>query len=166
MALTLADFAARCRDVLARDGGPAGRAEVAALLREALCDEVFVAAQFGPEAPERRVVYEDPQLGFCILAHEYKGAKESPPHDHAASWAIYGQAQGETAMSDWELVEPATPEQPGRVRWLRDYVLRPGDAHVYNEGDLHSPSRAGPTRLIRLEGTNLEKVRRLKYRPV
>ncbi|GAB3654655.1 cupin domain-containing protein [Ramlibacter alkalitolerans] len=166
MALTLADFAARCHAILARDGGPAGRAEVAAQLREALRDEAFVAAQFGPDAPERRVVYEDPQLGFCILAHAYQGAKESPPHDHASSWAIYGQAQGETAMSDWELVEPATPEQPGRVRWLREYVLRPGDAHVYNEGDLHSPSRAGPTRLIRIEGMNLENVRRLKYRPV
>lgn len=166
MALMLADFAARCRDILARDGGPAGRTEVAALLREALRDEAFVASQFGPEAPERRIVYEDPQLGFCILAHAYQGAKESPPHDHASSWAIYGQAQGETAMSDWELVAPATAEQPGRVRKLREYVLRPGDAHVYNEGELHAPSRAGPTRLIRLEGMNLQNVPRAKFRPL
>jgi hypothetical protein len=35
---------------------------------------------------------------------------------------------------------------------------------VYNEADLHSPGRAGPTRLIRIEGMNLEKVRRLKSR--
>ena len=166
MGLTLADFAARCRDILARDGGPAGRAEVAAVLREALRDPAFVAAQFAEDAPERRVVHEDPQLGFCILAHEYRGARESPPHDHAGSWAIYGQAQGETAMSDWELLEPATPQQPGRVRKLRDYVLRPGDAHVYNEGELHSPGRAGPTRLIRIEGTNMEKVQRAKYEEV
>ena len=165
MALTLAAFAAQCHAILARDGGPAGRAEVAAALREALRDEGFVAAQFGAEAPERRVVYQDPQLGFCILAHEYRGAKESPPHDHAHSWAIYGQAQGETSMSDWQVVEAPAGEQPGRVRKLRDYALRPGDAHVYNEGDVHSPGRAGPTRLIRIEGTNLEKVRRAKFRP-
>src|SRR5262245_20470122 len=62
VALTLPAFAARCREILARDNGPAGRAEVAAALREALRDEAFVAAQFGPGAPERRVVHEDPDL--------------------------------------------------------------------------------------------------------
>ena len=36
-------------------------------------------------------------------------------------------------------------------------------AHVYNEGDLHSPKRSGPTGLIRIEGTNMDKVKRLKY---
>jgi hypothetical protein len=165
MALTLANFAAQCREILGRRNDAGGRAEVAGLLREALRDSEFVEAQFGPHAPERKIVYEDPDLGFCILAHEYQGAKASPPHDHGPSWAIYGQARGETMMSDWVLVEPATPETPGRVRKLRDYKLTPGDAHVYNEGDLHSPSRTGPTRLIRLEGMNMEKVRRLKYRP-
>jgi hypothetical protein len=69
-------------------------------------------------------------------------------------------------MSDWELLEPATPEKPGKVRKTRTYKLTPGSAHVYNEGDLHSPSRAGATRLIRIEGTNMEKVKRLKYEAV
>ena len=39
-------------------------------------------------------------------------------------------------------------------------------AHVYNEGDLHSPRRDGPTRLIRVEGQNMDKVRRLRYEKV
>jgi predicted metal-dependent enzyme (double-stranded beta helix superfamily) len=165
MALTLASFAAQCRGILAAQDSPAGREKVASLLREALHDDAFVAAQFAGDAPERRIVYEDPDLGFCILAHEYRDARRSGPHDHGPSWAIYGQAQGETEMSDYALLAPATPEQPGRVRKTRDYVLGPGDAHVYNEGDLHSPERKGPTRLIRIEGTNMDKVSRLKYRP-
>ena len=33
----------------------------------------------------------------------------------------------------------------------------------YNEGDLHSPKRDGPTSLIRIEGTNMEKVKRFKF---
>ena len=37
---------------------------------------------------------------------------------------------------------------------------------MYNEGDLHSPWRTAPTRLIRLEGRNLDKVQRLRYEPV
>jgi hypothetical protein len=52
------------------------------------------------------------------------------------------------------------------VRRTRSYRLRPGDVHVYNEGDLHAPSRAGPTRLVRIEGTNMEKVARAKYEVV
>jgi hypothetical protein len=39
-------------------------------------------------------------------------------------------------------------------------------AHVYNDGDLHSPKRVGPTSLIRIEGTNMAKVKRFKYQPV
>ena len=66
-------------------------------------------------------------------------------------------------MSDWELLEPASEEKPGKVRKTRTYSLTPGMAYLYNEGDLHSPSRAGSTRLIRIEGKNMEKVKRLKY---
>ena len=74
-------------------------------------------------------------------------------------------AQGETEMSDWDLVERASADKPGKVRHRRTYKLVPGSAHLYNEGDLHSPSRAGPTWLIRIEGTNMERVKRLKYEP-
>jgi hypothetical protein len=87
----------------------------------------------------------------------------SPPHDHGPSWAIYGQARGETEMSDYELLEPASEAKPGKVRKIRTYKLTPGVAHVYNEGDLHSPTRTASTHLIRIEGVNMEKVRRLKY---
>lgn len=163
MGYTLEQFATRCHEILSADPGPAGRQQVCALLRDALQDRSFVAAQLGDDVPERKILYEDPALGFCILAHNYKGAKQSPPHDHGPSWAIYGQAEGSTLMSDWSLVEPAAETKPGKVRHVRDYSLEPGDAYLYNEGDLHSPRRDGPTRLIRLEGVNMDKVRRLRY---
>jgi hypothetical protein len=125
-----------------------------------------VAQHLGDDVPERKILFEDPELGFCILAHNNRGAKESAPHDHGPSWAIYGQAQGETLMNDWALVEPAAEGRPGKVRHARSYPLKAGMAHVYNEGDLHSPKREGPTRLIRIEGTNMDKVRRLAYQRV
>jgi hypothetical protein len=137
-----------------------------ALIQDVLKDEAFIATHLGDDGPERKILYEDPDLGFCILAHVYKRAKESQPHDHGPSWAIYGQARGQTVMSDWALVEPPTESTPGKVRHLRRYTLKPGMAHLYNEGDLHSPRRDGPTRLIRIEGTNMDKVRRLPYEKV
>jgi hypothetical protein len=51
----------------------------------------------------------------------------------------------------------------GKVRKTHSYPMRPGDVHVYNEGEVHAPSRSGPTRLVRVEGVNLEKVRRGAY---
>ena len=69
-------------------------------------------------------------------------------------------------MSDWALVEPATEDRPGKVRHVRDYALTPGMAYLYNEGDLHSPRRDGPTQLIRIEGMNMDGVRRANYEPV
>ena len=163
MAYTLQQFSAACRRILAEEPSVAGREKLCALLQAVLEDEAFIAAHLTDETPERKILYEDKQLGFCILAHSYQGAKASAPHDHGPSWAIYGQARGETEMSDWSLVARATPDKPGKVRHSRTYTLKPGMAHIYNEGDLHSPKRSGPTCLIRIEGTNMDKVTRLKY---
>jgi hypothetical protein len=63
-------------------------------------------------------------------------------------------------------VDPASTGQRAKVAKVREYKLVPGVAHVYNEGDVHAPSRAGPTRLVRIEGINLEGVRRGSYEPV
>jgi hypothetical protein len=165
MRYTIEQFSAACRRALAEHPGVEGRERVCALVQDVLKDDAFIAAHLQDDTPERKILYEDPELGFCILAHNYKGAKDSPPHDHGPSWAIYGQASGETVMSDWELLEPAAEDRPGKVRHVRNYTLTPGAAYLYNEGDLHSPRRNGPTRLIRVEGMNMDRVRRLKFEP-
>jgi len=166
MPITLASLARDCRHVLLSDNSPAGRARVAALVAEALRDPAFLRSQFAGTVPERKILYEDPDLGFCILAHEYHGARAGGPHDHGPSWAIYGQAEGETFMSDYVLAEPPVPGRPRKVRKARSYSLQPGDVHVYNEGEMHAPSRTGPGRLVRVEGTNMEKVARQQYEVV
>ena len=163
---TIEQFAAACHDILKTENNPAGRRKVCALLQEHLKDAQFVATYLPDGTPERKVLYEDPELGFCVLAHHYQGAKESSPHDHGPYWAIYGQARGETEMSDYSLLEPASPVKPGKVRKTRTYKLTPGVAHVYNEGDLHSPKRVDSTSLIRIEGKNMEKVKRYKFEMV
>ena len=166
MGASIEQFSSDCSKILNEEPGPAGRRKVCALLQDVLKDEQFVAATLTDDVPERKVLYEDPKLGFCILAHNYQGPKESAPHDHGPYWAIYGQGRGETSMTDWELVEPASEAKPGKVRKKKSYTLTPGTAYLYNEGDLHSPSRAGSTRLIRIEGRNMEQVKRLKFEAI
>jgi hypothetical protein len=160
---TLEQFAEECHRVLKKEPGPAGRMKVCALLEGVLKDRAFVERYVLPETAERKILYEDPELGFCILAHHYDGARTSNPHDHGPYWAIYGQAFGETIMSDFSLVEPAAEGKRGKVRFVRSYSLKPGMAHVYNEGDLHAPRREATTKLIRIEGRNLDKIRRFGY---
>ncbi len=166
MSQTIEQFGKACHDTLKAEPGPAGRKRVCGLLQEALKDEQFVNTYLTDQTPERKILYEDSELKFCVLAHHYRGAKESPPHDHGPSWAIYGQAHGETEMSDYELLEPASADKPGKVRKVRTYKLTPGVAHLYNEGDLHSPKRVSSTHLIRIEGVNMETVKRHKFVPV
>ena len=130
-------------------------------VERALKDPEFVATHLGPEATkERDIIYEDPDLGFCICAHVYDGARRGSPHDHGPTWAIYGQAVGETEMTDWRIVEPADGGRPAKVELARSYRMKPGDAHLYNVGDVHAPMREGPTRLIRIEGADTTKLER------
>jgi len=166
MGYTLEQFSAECRRILEQDPAAEGRKRVCALVKEVLTDGEFVTKHLGDSVPERKILYEDPELGFCILGHVYHQAKQSPPHDHGPTWAIYGQVLGETLMTDWALVEPESGERPGKVRRVRDYKLIPGMAHLYNEGDLHSPRRDGPTKLIRIEGVNTDRISRARYEAI
>ena len=69
-------------------------------------------------------------------------------------------------MTDWRLVEKPADGKPGKVEKVRTYKMTPGMAHLYGERDLHSPRREAETRLIRIEGIDLTKVKRDKYEPL
>jgi hypothetical protein len=98
---SLESFVAECHDVLLADPGPKGREAVSKILRKALVDDDFVAETLDPDnTTTRQVIYEDPGLDFCILAHVNLGAKGSPPQDHGPAWAIDGQAKGLAEMSE------------------------------------------------------------------
>ena len=164
MGYTLEQLAADCHAAIDSDNGPGGRETVRRHIETALKDKDFVAAHLGPDNDTpRKVLYEDPEYGFCILAHVYEGAKGSNPHDHGPSWAIYGQAEGVTKMTEWRKLKAPDGDEPGVVEPVRVYDLEPGMAACYNEGDLHSPRREDTTRLIRVEGINLEGVKRDRY---
>jgi hypothetical protein len=55
-------------------------------------------------------------------------------------------------MDGWDVVEPATADAAGKVSLRDSIVLKPGSVRVYNEGEIHSPRRDGPAKLIRIEG--------------
>ena len=143
MDFTLDTFASECRKILTADPSPVGRGKVRDLVQEVLKDEKFLTTYLNENTPDRQVLYEDPELGFCICAHLNRDAREANPHDHGSSWAIYGQAFGETEMSDWEIVEAAAEGQPAqraRARQLIDPDVGLGAAVDFN-GDLPAIGR-------------------------
>lgn len=164
MGYTLEEFAETCHKLLKAEPGFAGIDKVRAELEKVLVDQDFVATYLGPSNNDpRRILYEDPELGFCICAHVYKGAKEAPPHDHGHSWAIYGQAIGVTEMSEYEKLAAPHDGEPGKVKRVKTYTMTPGMAVAYDVGVLHSPKREDDTRLIRIEGTDISKISRDRF---
>jgi hypothetical protein len=162
MSYMLNELAADIHRELVRDGSRAGKEAVCGLVSRALTDRDFVASYLTDRAGTnpREVLYEDPQLGFCICGHVYDGEAIGSPHDHGSSWAIYGQATGVTEMTDWKIVEPAEAGKPALVDPVRTYLMHPGDVQFYDVGAVHSPKRAAPVKLVRVEGRNLDHVRR------
>ena len=87
MAYSLDQFSSDCHDILTKDSGAAGLEQVRQNLENALSDPEFVDAHLGPDNNEpRTILYEDPDMGFCIVAHVYDGAKGGLPHDHGSEW--------------------------------------------------------------------------------
>ncbi len=111
---------------------------------------------------ERRILYEDPDLHFCILAHVYKGAKSSSPHDHGR---VGRSTAGDRRHRNdrLEAGRKARERKTGKVVKGRIYDLTPGKAHVYNEGRCAFAQARDETRLIRIEGVDLTKVKRDKF---
>ncbi len=84
------------------------------------------------------MLYEDPELGFQILAHINDKARVSPPHDHGASWAIYGQATQYTDMIEWEREDDGADPKHAKLKPAKKYRLEPGHAGIYQDGKIHS----------------------------
>ena len=163
---TLEQPSADIRSALMADGVPEGKQAICTIVSKVLRDEDFIARHLTAEQRRsRKILYEDPELGCCICGHVYETpAHGAPPHHnpsrHGPSWAIYGLAVGDTEMTDWRIVKPGDGAAPTLVEPATSYVMKPGDAHFYDVGVVHSPKRDGLTKLARIEGTKLDRIER------
>ena len=161
MAYTLEQLSDDIRTALKADPGVGGKQAVVKLVAKVLRDQDFVDKHLRAEdCKPRKVLFEDPELGFCVCGHVYEKPAHGAPHDHGSSWAIYGLAVGDTEMTDWRVVQKGEGAAPTLVAPDKSYVMRPGDAHFYDIGVVHSPKRDGLTKLVRIEGSNLDRIKR------
>ena len=163
MAYDLDQFVADCYSTLSRDPGPAGRELVRQNLERLLANKDFVEKYCGDNVEcGLKVLYEDPKLGFQILTHIYDKARVSPPHDHGASWAIYGQATKYTDMIEWEREDDGKDPKHAKLKPVKKYRLTPGKTGIYQNGAIHSIDFPDHARFIRVTGTDLDKIDRIK----
>jgi predicted metal-dependent enzyme (double-stranded beta helix superfamily) len=164
MSYDLDQFVSDCRAILSRDPGPEGREEVRVRLERLLANQDFIERHCGDDAPQGlTVLHEDKDLGFQVLAHINDKARVSPPHDHGQSWAIYGQATKHTDMIEWKRVDGGADPAHAKLEPTKKYRLMPGHAGIYQDGTIHSIDYPNKARFIRVTGTNLDRIHRVRF---
>jgi predicted metal-dependent enzyme (double-stranded beta helix superfamily) len=159
-------FVADCRGELTRDPGPAGREKVRVLLERLLKEKDFIAAHCSNATPKGfYVLYDDAELGFQVLAHINEKARGSPPHDHGASWAIYGQAVSHTDMTEYRRIDDGSDPATAKLEVTKKYRLNPGQAGIFADGAIHSVDYPDGSMFVRVTGTNLDRIARASFDP-
>jgi hypothetical protein len=164
MPYQLDQFISDCSAILTRDPGPKGREEVRLGLERLLSNADFVRQCCGDDVPRGlKTLYEHPKLGFQILAHINDKARAGQPHDHGASWAIYGQATKYTEMTEWERVDDGRDPKHAQLKQVKKYRLMPGQAGIYQNGAIHAIDYPDKSRFVRVTGANLDKIARVRF---
>jgi predicted metal-dependent enzyme (double-stranded beta helix superfamily) len=164
MAYTLDQFCSDARTILKAQPLAAALPKVADRLSELLVNPDFVAETFSDDTPAgRRELFHDPELDFYVLAHVQEGGKIGKPHSHGSSWAIYGNAMNATEMTEYRRVNPESEENVV-LEPVSKYELRPGDTRSYGPGVIHSTAHAQKAWVIRITGTDLDKLPRYHLR--
>ena len=163
MAYGLDQFIADCRTNSFARSRPCRPRTGARDLERLLANPDFVSEYCGDDAPRGlKVLYEDPKLGFQMLAHINDKARVSPPHDHGDSWAIYGQATKYTDMIEWAREDDGKDPKHAKLKPVKKYRLTPGKAGIYQNGAIHSIDYPDYARFVRVTGTNLDTIDRIR----
>ncbi|CAN5759016.1 hypothetical protein BH11PSE3_BH11PSE3_01730 [soil metagenome] len=164
MTYTLDAFIIEAQAALKTDTGPGGRETVRMLLEKLLANQAFVEEAVGPATPPgTRKLYEDKDLGFVVLAHCNAKQHKSPPHDHGASWAVYGQAVKHTDMNEYKRLDGGEGAGAAKLEQVKSYRLEPGHAGLYDVGAIHAIDYPEGSRFVRVTGRDLDYVQRLKF---
>lgn len=164
MAYTLNQFCNDARTILKSQPLAAALPKVAERLSELLVNPDFVAETFSDDTPAgRRELFHDPELDFYVLAHVQEAGKTGKPHSHGSSWAIYGNARNVTEMTEYRRVNPES-EDSVVLEPASKYALRSGQTRAYGPGVIHSTAHPEKAWVIRVTGTDLDKLPRYHFR--
>ena len=164
MSYSLEQFCQDCREALTAQPGRAGRDAARGKLEALLIDEDFKAAYLGPDQETGvQTIFEDPELDFCVLTYRANADRTSPPHDHGNSWAIYGQAEKHTDMKIYNRLSGGDGAGEAKLEMTKEFRLNPGMAGLFDVGEIHAIDHPAGSRFVRVTGTDLNNVERLRF---
>jgi predicted metal-dependent enzyme (double-stranded beta helix superfamily) len=144
--------------------GNADLQKVRVHLEKLLTNAEFIEETCGDHAEYgAHTLYQDEDRGFMVLAHINEKGRTSPPHDHGASWAIYGQAREFTDMSEYKRNDDGSDASKADVEKVKTYRLDPGMAGVFDAHEIHSIHFPDNARFIRITGTDLATIETLAF---
>lgn len=159
----LTDFTTDLRAILEAEG-QSGLGRVAEKLEALLANPAFVAATFDDAIPPgKRVLWHDAETDAYVLAHVHAPSPAPGlPHSHGTSWAVYGNALGATEMTIWRRTNAPTDDH-AELTVADTYTLEPGHARPYPSGAIHSTNQPGKAWVIRVTGTDLDRLPRYRF---
>jgi hypothetical protein len=66
-------------------------------------------------------------------------------------------------MIEWEREDNGADPKHAKLKPVKKYSLTPGHAGIYQDGKIHSIAYPDHSRFIRVTGTNLDKIDRVRF---
>ncbi|MBO38628.1 MAG: hypothetical protein CMM75_05585 [Rhodospirillaceae bacterium] len=164
MTYTFDQFCADSHAAIAKNSGNTGREKIRENLEKLLVNEEFIKENLESQSSGKTLLYHDKDFDFYIMAHGTDARdRTGKPHDHGASWAVYGQAIGLTNMTIWNRIDDGNQIGHAELNAIQTFSLNPGQAALFDTGIIHSTAHPKPARWIRVTGTNLDTIERYSY---
>jgi len=171
---TLDSFIADVRNAFVSTPDPVARAEaVRGHLQQLLAVPGWLEEQLKqlPEGGYGRVdlhldeEYGHPEPGFLAMCSAQRPGQDNAPHDHGASWVVYGVYEGEIEQTRWRWVYPEHDWTSPALKPTERYVQRAGEVAFFLPGEIHTTKNvhSGRSLVFRLEAQRLNTVIRHRY---
>ena len=66
-------------------------------------------------------------------------------------------------MTEWEREDNGADPKHAKLEAAKKYRLMPGHAGIYQDGKIHSIDYPDDARFVRVTGTNLDKINRVRF---
>ena len=112
--------------------------------------------------------YGHPAPGFWLMCNaQAKGGVTAgvSPHDHGASWVVYGVYSGAIQQSTWRWGFHEPDRTAANFEQSAEWVQNQGEVAYFLPGVIHAQKNVfdGPSVVVRLEGQKLTGVIRHRY---
>lgn len=105
-----------------------------------------------------------PSAGFHITCGAQKPGQENSPHDHGASWVVYGTYEGAIEQTRWGWDYSKGLLRPQLVP-RESFVQKPGEAAYFLPGEIHDTRNVfdGRSVVVRVEAQKVATLWRHRY---